>query len=39
MDKGYANVVANQRRNGGQGRLVWPGLLRRLDRTDSSFRN
>jgi ribulose-5-phosphate 4-epimerase/fuculose-1-phosphate aldolase len=39
MDKGYANAVANQRRNGGQGRLVWPGLLRRLDRTDSSFRN
>ena len=39
MDKGYANAVANQRRNGGQGKLVWPGLLRRLDRTDSSFRN
>ena len=37
MDKGYANAVANQRRNGGQGKLVWPGLLRRLDRTDSSF--
>src|SRR6266436_6134177 len=32
MDKGYASAVANQRRNGGQGRLVWPGLLRRLDR-------
>src|SRR5712691_5196327 len=39
MDKGYANAVANQRRNGGQGRLVWTGLLRRLDRTDSSFRH
>jgi ribulose-5-phosphate 4-epimerase/fuculose-1-phosphate aldolase len=39
MDKGYASAVASQRRNGGQGRLVWPGLLRRLDRTDSSFRN
>jgi ribulose-5-phosphate 4-epimerase/fuculose-1-phosphate aldolase len=39
MDKGYANAVANQRRNGGQGKLVWPGLLRRLDRTDSSFRS
>jgi ribulose-5-phosphate 4-epimerase/fuculose-1-phosphate aldolase len=37
MDKGYANVTANQRRNGGQGRLVWPGLLRRLDRTDPSY--
>ena len=39
MDKGYANAAANQRKNGGQGKLVWPGLLRRLDRTDPSFRN
>jgi ribulose-5-phosphate 4-epimerase/fuculose-1-phosphate aldolase len=39
MDKGYASAAANQRKNGGQGRLVWPGLLRRLDRTDPSFRN
>src|SRR5262245_23040625 len=39
MDKGYANAVASQRRNGGPGQLVWPGLLRRLDRTDRSFRN
>ncbi len=39
MDKGYASAAANQRRSGGQGRLVWPGLLRRLDRTDSSFRS
>lgn len=39
MDRGYANATANQRRNGGQGRLVWPGLLRRLDRTDPSFRS
>jgi ribulose-5-phosphate 4-epimerase/fuculose-1-phosphate aldolase len=39
MDRGYANAVANQRKNGGQGRLVWPGLLRRLDRTDPSFRS
>ena len=39
MDRGYANAVASQRRSGGQGRLVWPGLLRRLDRTDPSFRN
>ena len=38
MDRGYANAVANQRKNGGQGRLVWPGLLRRLDRIDPSFR-
>ena len=39
MDRGYANAAANQRKNGGQGRLVWPGLLRRLDRIDPSFRN
>lgn len=39
MDKGYANAAANQRKNGGQGGLVWPGLLRRLDRTDPSFRS
>ena len=39
MDKGYANAAANQRKNGGQGKLVWPGLLRRRDRTDPSFRN
>jgi ribulose-5-phosphate 4-epimerase/fuculose-1-phosphate aldolase len=39
MDKGYANAAASQRKNGGQGQLVWPGLLRRLDRTDPSFRS
>ena len=39
MEKGYASAAANQRRNRGQGKLVWPGLLRRLDRTDPSFRN
>ncbi|MEX2220669.1 MAG: class II aldolase/adducin family protein [Candidatus Rokuibacteriota bacterium] len=39
LDRGYANATANQRRNGGQGRLVWPGLLRRLDRTDPSYQN
>ena len=38
MDKGYASAAAAQRRVGGQGRLVWPGLLRRLDRTDPSYR-
>ena len=38
MDKGYASTAAAQRRVGGQGRLVWPGLLRRLDRTDPSYR-
>jgi ribulose-5-phosphate 4-epimerase/fuculose-1-phosphate aldolase len=39
MDRGYANATAAQRRAGGQGALVWPGLLRRLDRTDPSYRN
>jgi ribulose-5-phosphate 4-epimerase/fuculose-1-phosphate aldolase len=38
LDRGYANVVANQRKSGGPGALVWPGLLRRLDRTDPSYR-
>src|SRR5258707_10080610 len=39
MDKGYARAAANQRRSRGQGRLARPGLRRRLDRTDSSFRS
>ncbi len=39
LDRGYANAANAQRRVGGPGQLVWPGLLRRLDRTDSSFRN
>ena len=38
LDRGYASVTTAQRRNGGQGGLVWPGLLRRLDRTDPTFR-
>jgi len=39
MEKGYAQATASQRQQGGQGRLVWPGLLRRLDRIDPTFRN
>ena len=39
LEKGYANATAAQRRAGGQSQLVWPGLLRRLDRTDPSYRN
>jgi hypothetical protein len=39
MDEGYARVAAVQRPRGGQGALVWPGLLRRLDRTDTSYRD
>ncbi|HSE03551.1 MAG TPA: class II aldolase/adducin family protein [Methylomirabilota bacterium] len=38
LDRGYAAAVASQRKSGGQGALVWPGLLRRLDRTDPSYR-
>jgi len=38
LDAGYAQATAEQRRRGGRGRLVWPGLLRRLERTDPSYR-
>jgi ribulose-5-phosphate 4-epimerase/fuculose-1-phosphate aldolase len=39
MEEGYARVAAVQRPRGGQGALVWPGLLRRLDRIDTSYRD
>jgi ribulose-5-phosphate 4-epimerase/fuculose-1-phosphate aldolase len=39
MDVGYARAQASRQSRGGQGALVWPGLLRRLDRTDSSYRS
>jgi ribulose-5-phosphate 4-epimerase/fuculose-1-phosphate aldolase len=39
MDEGYARAAASQRQRGGQGALVWPGLLRRLDRVDPSYRD
>jgi ribulose-5-phosphate 4-epimerase/fuculose-1-phosphate aldolase len=40
IDKGYSAAMQEQRRrNGGQHRLVWPGLLRRLDRQDTSYRH
>jgi ribulose-5-phosphate 4-epimerase/fuculose-1-phosphate aldolase len=39
MDEGYARAAESQRQRGGQGALVWPGLLRRLDRTDTSYRD
>jgi ribulose-5-phosphate 4-epimerase/fuculose-1-phosphate aldolase len=38
IDRGYAAAAKEQRRRGGQGALVWPGLLRRLDRRDPSYR-
>src|SRR5437879_1169598 len=37
IDKGYSAAMQEQRpRNGGQHRLVWPGLPRGLDRRDTS---
>lgn len=39
IDDSYAQMQKAQRPIGGRGGLVWPGLLRRLDRTDSSYRN
>jgi len=40
IDKGYSAAMQEQRRrNGGQHRLVWPGLLRRLDKRDTSYRS
>ncbi len=40
IDKGYSAAMQEQRRrNGGQHRLAWPGLLRRLDKHDTSYRH
>ena len=39
MEAGYAEVEQSQRRRGGAGAIVWPGLLRRLDRLDRSYRD
>jgi ribulose-5-phosphate 4-epimerase/fuculose-1-phosphate aldolase len=39
LDDSYARLQNAQRPAGGRGALVWPGLLRRLDRIDPSFRN
>jgi ribulose-5-phosphate 4-epimerase/fuculose-1-phosphate aldolase len=38
VDAAYTRMVAPGRR-GTQGALVWPGLLRRIERIDSSYRN
>jgi ribulose-5-phosphate 4-epimerase/fuculose-1-phosphate aldolase len=38
IESGDAQVSAATRRAGGRGKLVWPGLLRRLDRLDPSYR-
>ena len=39
LDDSYARMQRTERPGGGRGGLVWPGLLRRLDRIDPSFRN
>ena len=39
IDGAYANVAAASRPRGSRGALVWPGLLRRIDRIDPSYRN
>ncbi len=39
IESAYAQVMAAGRPRGSRGRLVWPGLLRRLDRVDSSYRS
>ena len=38
IDDSNARMQNTQRPGGGRGALVWPGLLRRLDRTDQSYR-
>ena len=37
IDRAYTDYLARPR--GSRGDLVWPGLLRRLNRTDPSYQN
>ena len=39
IDDSYARMQSADRPGGTRGGLVWPGLLRRLDRIDPSFRS
>ena len=39
IDTAYAQLAAASRPRGSRGALAWPGLLRRLDRIDASYRN
>jgi ribulose-5-phosphate 4-epimerase/fuculose-1-phosphate aldolase len=39
IDSAYAQVAAAARPRGTRGGLVWPGLLRRLDRRDTSYQH
>jgi len=38
VDRAYGQMQTNGRRRGTRGELVWPGLLRRLDRADTSYK-
>jgi ribulose-5-phosphate 4-epimerase/fuculose-1-phosphate aldolase len=38
IENSYAQIVAATRPRGSRGTLVWPGLLRRLERIDPSYR-
>jgi ribulose-5-phosphate 4-epimerase/fuculose-1-phosphate aldolase len=39
VDRAYQQLMTGGRRRGTRGELVWPGLLRRLDRSDTSYRS
>jgi len=39
LDTAYGQLTTAARPGGGPGQLVWPGLLRRLDRSDPSYRD
>jgi ribulose-5-phosphate 4-epimerase/fuculose-1-phosphate aldolase len=39
IDSAYAQITAASRPRSGRGDLIWPGLLRRLDRIDPSYHN
>ena len=39
IESAYAQMTAAARPRGARGSLVWPGLLRRIDRIDQSYRN
>jgi ribulose-5-phosphate 4-epimerase/fuculose-1-phosphate aldolase len=39
IDAAYATAPSSPRQRSGRGAAVWPGLLRRLDRRDPSYRD
>jgi hypothetical protein len=38
IEAAHAQAPSSSRPRSGRGELIWPGLLRRLDRLDPSFR-